>query len=68
MNRMTIVDALKQTDVDIRLSCGSRWMFWTDVDGWTVLERKPYQKVNRTLYTGENEEMAISKLIGDQDN
>ena len=60
---MTIVDALKAADTEIRVSCGHRWLFWTDTEGWTVLERQPYQKSNRCLYTGDDEERAVRKLV-----
>ena len=64
---MNIVQALQSdtTHGGIRVSCGSRWLYWTDVDAWVVLERRPYQKQNRTIYTGTSEEQAVKHLAED---
>ena len=62
---MKIVDAMKNPEVEnIRLSFGSRWMVWIDIDNeWYVCERFPYARVTTILCQTPHESKAIKELI-----
>jgi len=61
---MTIIDALKRGNV--RISTGSRWLFWDeDSDEWVVLDRPYATKKNRTVYRGADIAEAVKVLTED---
>jgi len=56
-----LVYFLKKTNC--RVSDSSRWLYWDKgSDEWVVLSREPYQKVNRTLYKGNDLGEALETL------
>lgn len=61
---MFIADAMLKKDIDIRITCNHRWLVYAPLTKlWVVYERKPYQKMTRTIVKTENEEMAVKNLI-----
>lgn len=61
---MNLLDALKQKDESVRMSCGDRWLYWDDDDELFVVLERPYQaKKNRTLIRTENESEAVAALL-----
>ncbi len=71
---MTIIEALKQAgdgaglqNSGIRLSIGSRWMYWEhDLECWIVLERPPYARKNRMLTCTPDETEAVKHLVEEE--
>lgn len=59
---MTIEGLLKEGNA--RLSIEDKWLVWWN-DEWLVLQRPPYKKANRCLYSGENLDIALETLKGD---
>ncbi len=56
-----LVYFLKKTD--FRMSNSTKWLYWDEgSDEWVVLSRGPYQKVNRTLYRGNDLGEALEAL------
>jgi hypothetical protein len=60
---MNIIEALKAENINVRLSCGTRWLYW--VGTWIVLDHPYAAKKNRRIYEGEDEEVAVRALTED---
>lgn len=61
---MKIVDIMKKRDVDIRITCNYRWLIYAPLTKkWLVYERKPYQKMTRTIVKTSDEALAVHHLI-----
>lgn len=62
---MNATEALKnKDDLDVRLTCGSAWMYWDETTNeWVVLSRQIGAKKNKTLYHGKSEDDAVEALI-----
>ena len=61
---MSIVEALKMSDGDLRISSGDRWMCWNVIDNqWEVREHKPYQRETTVLIATKEESAAVVKLL-----
>lgn len=62
---MNIIEALKDENENLRISNGSRWLYWdTVLELWTVQERKPYAKRTTILYHGVDEQAAVAFFLG----
>ena len=62
-NMITFEETLKDY-VDIRLSCGDKWLVWDkECLQWIVYQRKMYQKKTRILIQTKYFEFAIPELI-----
>ena len=65
---MTIIEALKREDKNVRLSYGDRWLIWDEtIDNWVVYERKYAAKSTKIFYSGDNEGDAVLGLLSDFD-
>ena len=62
---MTILEALQGTTA--RVSYGSRWLVYSMAGEFTVYEARPYAKNSKVLIFTDDEELAVQKLIGDQE-
>lgn len=63
---MTILDALKREENDVRVTCGNRWLViekWNEESWFVVYGREYCQKNTRLFYKGNDEEDAISILL-----
>jgi hypothetical protein len=62
---MKIVEALKnEAVIDIRVSHGSRWLYFDNsTQEWVVCERRYRVKTTTEVYRGQNEEWAVSNLL-----
>ena len=54
---MTIEEALKVEDIDIRVSSGSRWLYWEENNEWYVVLEKKYGQRGVT-YIGQYVELS----------
>lgn len=66
---MTILDALLDPNIGIRVECGYRWIEGHgDEEGqyFTVYEKRPRQKTPRCLVATENQDEACRFLIGEK--
>lgn len=60
---MTIVEALQDDSVQVRVVCGDRWLVCDD-DGNFVVYSKPYgARKTRTLTVTDNETVAVVVLL-----
>lgn len=57
-----VIRALKSTELDVRMSCGDRWLVW-DRDQYTVYSRKRHQKNTRVILDTDDIEAAIWSLM-----
>jgi len=62
---MTILQALKSEDVNVRVTNGYRWLVYNILDTFIVYERKYNAKKSTVLYCGKDEELAVKHLLGD---
>ena len=58
-----IEDFLKDKDSSARVTVGTRWLYWDEINSqWIVLSRTHGQKNNRCQYSGEDIEEALFEL------
>ena len=61
---MTIVDALKEGNINIRLDYQDRWLLWNPhFEFWEVCERKPHAKKTTLLVETGEEDAAVQVLL-----
>jgi hypothetical protein len=61
---MTILDALKREENDVRVTCGNRWLVFTNFsEEFIVYGREYYKKKSIVYYQGDSEEEAIKELL-----
>jgi len=58
---MTIEELLKNKDLDIRVTNGTKWLAWY-LEQWVVSDRPYGKKNNRCVYSGDNIEEALNAL------
>ena len=55
-----------ETDLDIRITCGYRWMVMEDLTHeFIIYEKKPYQKITHVIGQTKHEELAYLLLTTD---
>ena len=61
---MTILEALKSDECDLRIDCGDRWLVY-DTRGslWKVYERKYMAKKSMVIIMTPVEENAVKELL-----
>ena len=61
---MTILEALKSDEYDLRIDCGDRWLVY-DTQGslWKVYERKYMAKKSMVIIMTPLEENAVRELL-----
>jgi len=59
---MTLLEALKSDDLDLRVDNGNRWLVINESGEFVVYERKYHQKKTRIISITFDEEMAVKKL------
>ncbi len=60
---LNIYEALKLEHVDIRVTCGDRWMVWDeDMAEWKVWEHKPRARHTTVIYFGDSADEAVERL------
>lgn len=61
---MKISDIMKMEDIDIRVTYNHRWLVYHPLTKkWLVYERKPHQKMTRTIVETSDEARAVKYLI-----
>lgn len=61
---MTIIDALKREDQDVRVTCGNRWLVFTNFSEEFIVYGREYHKVKSIVhYQGDNEDEAVKSLL-----
>jgi hypothetical protein len=64
LNTMDIITALKNSEYDLRISNGSKWLY-CDYPYYIVVEKKPYVKNIKKLIITKIEEEAVKILLED---
>lgn len=59
---MTILEALKSDDLDLRIDNGNHWLIINESGEFVVYERKYHQRKTRIISTTFDEEMVVRKL------
>jgi hypothetical protein len=63
---MTIQEALKKSNADLRVTCGHRWLVWGEYEkAWVIREAKPYAKQSTILAQTDDESEALDFLTGE---
>jgi len=61
---MTIEELLKNKELDVRLTSGTKWLVWY-LEQWAVFDRPYGKKINRCAYSGDNLEEALNVFRGE---
>jgi hypothetical protein len=56
-----IEELLKKENLDIRITCNSRWLIWSGFK-WMVFEHRPYARQSTRLYENTSFEEALNVL------
>lgn len=63
---ITIVEALKKEDKNLRISNGNKWMVWDSLfKEWVVYKHEYGKKKSVCLISTSVEEIAVQKLLED---